>query len=194
MKSKNRPVNRRGFLKGAVAGAAATFATKIPSTQAQQPPPQLPAALPPTEAQLAAEGGAQQQRARVVGRPGSGYMVDVIRALGIEYVATNPGSSFDGIHESIIYQGSVAAHNAIDAEVMIVQEAANQRNRGVDKAYSGTTLRDPFIDYAKMAQAYGMYGEGPISDPKDLAPALKRRIERVKRGEPALIDVLTQPR
>ena len=63
----------------------------------------------------------------------------------------------------------------------------------MDKAYIGTTLRDPFIDYAKMAQAYGMYGEGPISDPKDLAPALKRGLERVKHGEP-LIDVLTQPR
>ena len=87
-------------------------------------------------------------------------------------------------------------HNnrAYHAEVMIVQEAANQRNRGVDKAHIGTTLCDPFIDYAKMAQSYGMYGEGPISDPKDLGPAIKRGLERVKRGEPALIDVLTQPR
>jgi acetolactate synthase I/II/III large subunit len=39
-----------------------------------------------------------------------------------------------------------------------------------------------------------MYGEGPISNPKDLAPALKRAIERVKKGEPALLDVVTQPR
>ena len=36
--------------------------------------------------------------------------------------------------------------------------------------------------------------EGPITDPKDLAPALKRGIERVKKGEPVLIDVVTQPR
>ena len=39
-----------------------------------------------------------------------------------------------------------------------------------------------------------MYSEGPISDPKDLGPAIKRSIERVKAGEPALIDVVTQPR
>jgi hypothetical protein len=39
-----------------------------------------------------------------------------------------------------------------------------------------------------------MYGDGPISDPKDLAPALRRAIEVVKKGEPALIDVVTQPR
>ncbi len=32
-----------------------------------------------------------------------------------------------------------------------------------DRAHIGTTLSDPNIDYAKMAQAYGMYGEGPIA-------------------------------
>ena len=106
MKSTQHSINRRGFLKGAAAGAAATFATTIPATQAQQAAPPLPAALPPTEAQLAAEAGARQQRSRVVERPGSDYMVDVIRALGIEYVAANPGSSFDGIHESIINYGN----------------------------------------------------------------------------------------
>ena len=38
------------------------------------------------------------------------------------------------------------------------------------------------------------YAEGPITDPKDLAPALQRGVERVKKGEPVLIDVVTQPR
>jgi len=28
----------------------------------------------------------------------------------------------------------------------------------------------------------------------EIAPAIKRAIERVKKGEPALIDVVTQPR
>jgi len=50
------------------------------------------------------------------------------------------------------------------------------------------------INYAKMAETYGMYSEGPISDPKDLGPALKRAIAKVKSGEPALVDVVTQPR
>jgi len=78
--------------------------------------------------------------------------------------------------------------------VMFVQQMASQRNRGADRAHIGTTLRNPNIDYAKMAQAYGMAGEGPIENPKDLAPAIKRALERVKRGEPALVDVVTQPR
>jgi acetolactate synthase-1/2/3 large subunit len=39
-----------------------------------------------------------------------------------------------------------------------------------------------------------MYGDGPITNPDDLAPAFKRALEVVKKGEPAMIDVVTQPR
>ena len=67
-------------------------------------------------------------------------------------------------------------------------------NRSVDRCHIGTTITDPNVDYAKMASAYGMYSEGPIANPNDLSAAFKRGIERVKKGEPALIDVLTQPR
>ena len=62
------------------------------------------------------------------------------------------------------------------------------------KAHIGTTLTDPNIDYATVARGMGVYGEGPITDPKDLAAALTRAIAVVKRGEPALVDVVTDPR
>jgi thiamine pyrophosphate-dependent acetolactate synthase large subunit-like protein len=58
----------------------------------------------------------------------------------------------------------------------------------------GNDLTDPNIDYAALAKAYGVQGFGPIENPNDLAPALTRAIEVVKRGEPALVDVVTQPR
>ena len=38
-------------------------------------------------------------------RPGADFMVDVLKALDFEYVAANPGSSFRGLHESIINYG-----------------------------------------------------------------------------------------
>jgi acetolactate synthase I/II/III large subunit len=79
-------------------------------------------------------------------------------------------------------------------EVMFIEQAASIRNRGADRAHIGTKLWDPDINYAKMAQAYGMEGLGPITDPKDLAPTFKRAIELVRKGEPAMIDVVTQPR
>jgi thiamine pyrophosphate-dependent acetolactate synthase large subunit-like protein len=70
----------------------------------------------------------------------------------------------------------------------------NRRNRGVDRAHIGNEIDHPAIDYAKLAQSLGWYGEGPISNPNDLAPALARAIAVVKKGQPALVDVVTQAR
>jgi thiamine pyrophosphate-dependent acetolactate synthase large subunit-like protein len=77
---------------------------------------------------------------------------------------------------------------------MFVQQMASERNRGADRAHIGTVLTEPNIDYAKMAESYGMLGIGPIAEPRQLAPALKRALEHVRRGEPALVDVVSQPR
>ena len=105
-----------------------------------------------------------------------------------------PGVLWTACHHQIPLLTVMHNNRAYHQEVMFVQQMASQRNRGADRAHIGTTLRDPNIDYAKMAQAYGMFGEGPIENPKDLAPAIKRALDRVKRGEPALVDVITQPR
>jgi thiamine pyrophosphate-dependent acetolactate synthase large subunit-like protein len=89
-------------------------------------------------------------------------------------------------------------HNnrAYHQEIMQLQRVANQHNRGVDidKCKIGTAIENPNIDYAKLAQSMGVQAEGPISDPKDLAAAIRRGIQVVKRGDPYLIDVVTQPR
>jgi thiamine pyrophosphate-dependent acetolactate synthase large subunit-like protein len=79
-------------------------------------------------------------------------------------------------------------------EVMYVQDMAARAQRGIDRAWIGTSLSDPNINYAMLAKAYGVYSEGPITNPNDLGPALARALEVVKRGEPALVDVVTQPR
>ena len=39
------------------------------------------------------------------GKPGSDYMVDVIKSLDIDYVPCNPAQSFRGLHESLIDYG-----------------------------------------------------------------------------------------
>jgi acetolactate synthase I/II/III large subunit len=105
-----------------------------------------------------------------------------------------PGVLWTACHHQIPLLTVMHNNRAYHQEVMFIQQMASRRNRGGDRAHIGTTIKDPNIDYAKMAQAYGMYGEGPISNPKDLAPAIKRALERVKKGEPALLDVVTQPR
>ena len=87
-------------------------------------------------------------------------------------------------------------HNnrAYHQERMYITDMAARANRDVSRSSIGNELADPFIDYASLAKAYGVHGIGPIENPNDLGPAIKRAIEIVKRGEPVLIDTVTQPR
>ena len=105
-----------------------------------------------------------------------------------------PGVLWTAVHHKIPLLTIVHNNRGYHQEVMFVQQMCALRNRGGKNAHVGTTLRDPNINYVKMAESYGMYAEGPIENPKDLGPALKRGLERVKKGEPVLLDVVTQPR
>jgi len=106
----------------------------------------------------------------------------------------SPGALWTAAHHRLPLLSIMHNNRGYHQEVMFIARAASIRNRGQENSHIGTRLIDPNIDYAMMAKAYGMYSEGPITDPKDLAPALKRGIERVKKGEPVMIDVVTQPR
>ena len=53
-------------------------------------------------------------------------------------------------------------------EIMLLQQMANRMQRGIDRTHIGTTIRDPDIDFAKLAESMGVYGQGPVTDPKDL--------------------------
>lgn len=79
-------------------------------------------------------------------------------------------------------------------EIMHIQRMADQRSRGIQNGSFGCTFNDPMPNYAAIAKGYGCYAEGPISDPKELGPAIRRALAQVKRGQPALLDVVSQAR
>ncbi len=95
---------RRAFLKNAAAGLGASA---------------LPAAA------AAAEPGPDKNGAKerphpgdiVIERPGSDFMVDVIKSLDLEFVTTNPGSSLRSLHESIVNYGGNRHLPAADIEI-----------------------------------------------------------------------------
>jgi len=105
-----------------------------------------------------------------------------------------PGVLWTAAHHRIPLLSVMLNNRGYHQELMHVQRMCNQRNRGIDRGTMGSTLTDPNIDFSKVAQGLGVHGEGPITDPKDLGPALRRAVAAVKRGEPALVDVVTQPR
>jgi acetolactate synthase-1/2/3 large subunit len=86
-------------------------------------------------------------------------------------------------------------------EVMHVQRLSNFRNRVAnlgkdikDMGPIGTSIENPDIEYHKLAESMGWWAKGPIKDPAELGPAIKQAVAVVKSGQPALLNVWTQPR
>ncbi len=71
---------------------------------------------------------------------------------------------------------------------------AEARRRPVEHRVVGIRMEDPPVDFAAMARAFGVPGEGPIDDPAQIAPAVRRALRVVKdEGCPALVDVVLRP-
>jgi acetolactate synthase-1/2/3 large subunit len=105
-----------------------------------------------------------------------------------------PGVLWTSAHHHIPLLSVMHNNRAYHQEVMHVQRMCDRRSRGIDRASIGTTITDPNINFAMVAKGMGVYSEGPITDPKDLGPAILRAKEVVKRGEPALVEAVTEPR
>src|ERR1700730_12945357 len=104
-----------------------------------------------------------------------------------------PGTLWTAAHHRIPILYVMHNNRAYHQEYMYVQNMAGRHMRGVQSAHIGTTMRDPNIDFAVVAKGFGVYAEGPITDPKDVGPALQRAIAVVKRGEPAPLDTIPKP-
>ena len=100
-------IDRRKFL-GAVAAAGAVSSTPgrtaTPTSTAENFP-RVPSAMAPTAHVAAAEAAIPTALPVAQARDGSDFMVDVIKALDIDYLPSNPASSFRGLHESLINYG-----------------------------------------------------------------------------------------
>ncbi|PYS16574.1 MAG: thiamine pyrophosphate-binding protein [Acidobacteria bacterium] len=105
-----------------------------------------------------------------------------------------PGSLWTAANHHLPLLTIMHNNQGFHNECMEAERLALRRGRDGTRAHIGNRLIEPVIDYAKMAESMGMHGEGPITDPSQLGPALKRAMEVVKRGEPAMVDVRTQPR
>jgi len=91
MSKSKGSVGRRGFLTGAAVTAAGMVGAAKGLAQQE---------LHPAEPEA---GGSVEVAGNE--KPGSDFMVDVLKTLGMEYCAANPGSSFRGLQESIVNYG-----------------------------------------------------------------------------------------
>src|ERR1700675_4204209 len=94
--SKDRPGSQiagRSFLKGAAAAGAAVAAGTNLAAAADAPADGATAAAKPAATRLPSEN--------FITRPGSDFMADVLKTIGLPYLAINPAAGFRSLHESI---------------------------------------------------------------------------------------------
>jgi thiamine pyrophosphate-dependent acetolactate synthase large subunit-like protein len=70
---------------------------------------------------------------------------------------------------------------------------AKARGRPVENKVVGIRIDDPAPDFARIAQGFGVWAEGPLDRVDAVGPALRRALRVVKEGRPALVDVITRP-
>jgi len=109
-----------------------------------------------------------------------------------------PGALWTAARHQIPLLAIVHNNRGYHQEVMHVQRLSNRRNRvannGRDFGPVGTRIENPNIDYAALAKSMGVQAFGPVSDPNELGPTLKKAVQVAKAGEPVLIDAVMQPR
>ncbi len=69
---------------------------------------------------------------------------------------------------------------------------ARHRGTPVENAWIGQAINDPAPDFAALARSFGWHAEGPIEEPARVNGALRRALDVVKGGQPALVDTVTR--
>ena len=105
-----------------------------------------------------------------------------------------PGTLWTAAYHKIPILYVMHNNRGYHQEIMHLQRMAALHKRRPDQAWIGNVLDKPAIDFSKLAQAQGVWAEGPIEDPAQLGAALRRAAAVVKSGAPALIDVVCQGR
>jgi thiamine pyrophosphate-dependent acetolactate synthase large subunit-like protein len=73
------------------------------------------------------------------------------------------------------------------------EKVAIARGRPVENKLVGMEMAKPAVDFAKLAQSFSLHGEGPITEPDQIRPAVERAIKVIKEEKrPALVDVYMQ--
>ena len=204
MKKRTKPitkrsVNRRRFLQGAAAGAAGAamlVGGKASSAQASSADPTQAAGLSPNDGKAAEEGQAFTRSPKVsafiVEQPGSDHMVDVFRALDIEYCASNCGSSFDGLQESIVNHGTNQLPELLtclheESAVAMAHGYAKIEGKPMMALFHGTVglqhatmaIYNAYVDRVPIYMAVGLDYEGPVSahNATDLAAIVRNFVK-----------------
>jgi thiamine pyrophosphate-dependent acetolactate synthase large subunit-like protein len=139
---------------------------------------------------------------------GTGTQINVSLGVGLAYRGTGKLVVDIQPDGDLLFDPAalwVASHHRIPMLVVMLNNRAyvnswnhqitlaKQRGNPAEMAYLGTEIDHPAPDFAKLAESFGWYAEGPIDDGNKVQDAIKRAIQVIrKEGRPALIDTVVQ--
>jgi len=98
-------------------------------------------------------------------------------------------ASYHQIPLLVVMYNNRSYKNSLDHQIRV----AKVRGTSMDKAVIGTEIDQPSPDFARLAQSFGWYAEGPIEEGHKVQDALKRAIHYIKKErKPALVDTIVR--
>jgi thiamine pyrophosphate-dependent acetolactate synthase large subunit-like protein len=97
------------------------------------------------------------------------------------------------VHYAIPLLIVVANNRSFFNDELHQERVARARNRPVENRWIGQRIADPEIDLARMAEAQGARGFGPVSDAAALVAVFAEAIAAVEAGAVAVVDVRVAP-
>ncbi|HUN38898.1 MAG TPA: thiamine pyrophosphate-binding protein [Acetobacteraceae bacterium] len=97
------------------------------------------------------------------------------------------------VHYGIPLLIVVANNRSFFNDELHQERVARARNRPVENRWIGQRIGDPEIDLARMAEAQGAKGFGPVSEAQDMAGVFEQAIGAVESGAVAVVDVRVAP-
>ncbi len=118
---------------------------------------------------------------------GSDRMVVMVGGDGDFLMSAN--AMWTAAHYEIPVLFVISNNRSYFNDEMHQDRVARMRNREPANRWIGQRISDPDVDIAKLAEAQGVRGLGPIEDYASLQKAIKDAVAMVKGGKPAVVDV-----
>ncbi|MDA0657080.1 MAG: thiamine pyrophosphate-dependent enzyme, partial [Proteobacteria bacterium] len=103
----------------------------------------------------------------------------------------NPSALWTAAHYKIPLLIVLHNNNSFGNDEEHQSKLARARSRPPENAWIGQKMIGPDIDFATTARSFGAIGYGPIDNPAELAPTLRKAVADVDAGGVVLVDVRT---
>ena len=118
---------------------------------------------------------------------------DTIAILGDGDFCMGSSAIWSAVHAQLPLLVIINNNRSYFNDELHQETVARRRDRPVENRWIGQRLADPEIDIAKLCEAQGAVGIGPVKSPAELKKAIAKGLEEMKAGRVCVIDVHVNP-